>query len=175
MKKTAAIILCLLTLFLSACGKQSVGLNCAEICMERLGLSSNGVDEVYIMHYTARTKLSDEVLDTSMYQKIPDSGYVVLLHSYTTPAFYDSYACFLNETGRIVFTFDYEENDRLYEKYYSSFSPSNVGAGETALEYLKNCNYISHMINQAGNTPLKGEMEKNVWYALSPEQIRKLS
>ncbi len=175
MKKTVVWILCLLTLFLSACGNRSVGLTYAEKCMERLDLDSSDVDEVYIMHYTSRTRLSDEVLDTDMYQEIPDSGYVVLLHSYGTPAFYDSYACFLNENGRIVFTFDYEENDRLFEKYYSNFSVSNVSAGERALEYLKNCNYISHMINNAGNAQLKGDMEKNVWYALSDKQIRKLS
>ena len=175
MKKAVVWIFCLLTLFLSACSSQSVGLTYAENCLDRLGLDSDDVDEVYIMHYTSRMRLGDDVLDVPMYQEIPDSGYVVLLHSYCSPAFYDSYACFLNENGKIVFTFDYEENDKLFEKYYSKFSPSNVSAGEKALEYLENCNFIAHMINSAGENQLKDKMEKNLWYALTDKQIRKLS
>ena len=39
------------------------------------------------------------------------------------------------------------------------------------MEYLTNCNYIAGMINDADGEDYRGKLEKNVWYALSDDQI----
>ena len=83
----------------------------------------------------------------------------------------DSYACFLDTDGNLAFSFDYEENYLLYEKHYSNFSVYNITAGELAVEYLSNCNYISGMINNADGNVLQRDLDNNVWYSFSQKQI----
>lgn len=175
MKKGMALLLLFaITVSLCACGLgRSKAERYAKEGWERVGERDIELDDVYVMQYTSRRNLSDEVLDTDMYFEIPETGYAVLYHSYAIPAFSDSYACFFNERGDIVFTFDYEEYDELYEEYYADFSLYNTKAGEKALEYLMDCNYISHMINYANDSEeYSGNMEKNVWYTLDEKQIK---
>lgn len=175
MKKGIALFL-LLAVAVSLCAC-SLGRSKAERCAkegwERIGEDDIELDQVYVMQYTSRRNLSDQVLDTDMYFQIPETGYAVLYHSYEIPAFSDSYACFFDTKGNVAFTFDYEEYDQLYEEYYADFSVYNIEAGEKAVEYLTDCNYISHMINYAGTgEEYSGSMEKNVWYAMDDKQIR---
>ena len=139
---------------------------------EQIGDRDAEPEEIYVIQYTSRKKLSDEVLDTEMYDDIPERGYAVLYHSYARDPFSDSYACFFDDEGELEFVFDYEENDLLFEKYYEDFSIYNIGSGEKALEYITNCNYISGMINYASDgEDFTSNMEKNIWYALSDAQI----
>ena len=178
MKKAIIWLVCIFLLFtFCACGAQNDAQRYAKKCWDLIGSNSIEVDKIYFMKYTSRAHLSDEVLDTSMYEELPKQGYVILFHSFNAPygkRFWDSYACFLDANGNIVFTFDYEENDKLYEKYYSQFSPTNISAGEKALVYLKNCVYISGMINDANSgEDLQGTIEKNTWYSFSNKQIER--
>lgn len=172
-KRLLGCLLCLLTIFFCACTPQSELLSCAWEGWDAVGEADIDLDEVYVIRYTSRRRLSDEVLDTSMYSQLPTSGYAVLYHSRGS-TFMDSYACFFDTEEELVFSFDYEENHELYERYYASFSPYNVEAGEKALEYLKNCNYIAHMINNADPEDYTSRPEDNVWYELTDGQIRRL-
>lgn len=140
-------------------------------CWHEIGSEEISLDRIYVMRYSSRLELTGEVLETDMYQEIPSSGYAILFHSYGNPAFCDSYACFLDRDGELVFVFDYEENHLLYEVNYAQFSVSNIAAGERAVEYLTNCNYISGMINDASDEEYKGKMKQNTWYAFSDEQV----
>jgi hypothetical protein len=172
--KRGVILVLLAALLLSLCGcglLRSRAERCARDGWERAGEADVRLDEVYVMHYSSRRKLSDDVLDTPMYQKLPENGYAVLYHS-RSRQFMDSYACFFDDGGKLVFTFDYEEYHDLYEEYYEDFSIYNIEAGEKAVEYLTNCNYISGMINDAADgKEFTSNMEKNIWYALSDAQI----
>lgn len=170
MKKAFAILLCLLIL-LSGCSRRTLIEGYAQNCWHQIGPADADIDEIFVIRYTSRTELCDDVLDTPMYQKIPERGYAVLFHSYGSPSFHDSYACFLDTEGKLAFCFDYEENHRLYEAYYEQFSIFDIGSGELAVEYLTNCNYIAGMINDADGEDYRGKLEKNVWYALSDDQI----
>lgn len=172
-KRLIGCLLCMLTIFFCACTTQSVLLTCAREGWDTIGDADEGPDEVYVIRYSSRRNLSDEVLDTSMYDRLPTSGYAVLYHSYGS-TFMDSYACFFDAEGELVLSFDYEENHELYERYYASFSPYNVEAGEKALEYLKNCNYIAHMINNADPEAYTDHPVDNIWYELTDGQIDKL-
>lgn len=179
MRKITAMLLCvILLLSLSGCSAQGKMQRYAKACWEDVGSPGITPDEVYVMQYTSRSKLSDKVPETDIYEEIPSRGYAILFHSYRAKAgepFFDSFACFLNEDGRLVFSFDYEENHDLYEANYGGFSINNIQAGERALEYLQNCNYIANMINYAANCePLELQMEKNIWYEFSEEQIEKI-
>ena len=169
MKKAFSILRCLLIL-LSGCSRRTLIEGYAQNCWHQIGPVDADIDEIFVIRYTSRTELCDEVLDTPMYQKIPERGYAVLFHSYGS-SFYDSYACFLDTEGKLAFSFDYEENHRLYEAYYEQFSIFDIGSGELAVEYLTNCNYIAGMINDADGEDYRGKLEKNVWYALSDDQI----
>lgn len=178
MRRIIALVLCIiLTLSMTSCAALGKPVRYAGKCWDDIGSSAIEVDYIYFMEYTSRTYLSDDVLETSMYNDIPQRGYVVLFgSSYSKEgAFMDSYACFLNTDGELEFYFDFEENYRLYEKHYANFSPHNVSAGEKALEYLMNCNYISGMINYAyDGKSLKSTHEKNVWYSLSELQVKQI-
>lgn len=172
-KGLVGCLLFLLTIFFYACTAQPVMLACAREGWQTVGEADLRLDEVYVIRYSSRRNLSDEVLDTGMYDRLPTSGYAVLYHSRGS-TFMDSYACFFNTEGELEFSFDYEENHDLYERYYARFSPYNVEAGEKALEYLKNCNYIAHMINNADPEEYTSRPEDNVWYELTDGQIDKL-
>jgi len=148
----------------------------AEACFEEIG-SGEQPDNVYVMEYTSRGELTDIVLGTEMYTDIPEWGYAILIHSYVSgDAFSESYACFLNSDGELEVFFDYEESEALFELHYGSFSPYDIESGELAVMYLENCNYISHMINYAGDycEELGSEFEKNVWYSLNEDQIKRI-
>ena len=177
MKRFTAVVL-LLTLLISlcGCGEQNTVLGYVRVCAQ--GLESSWKNpEVYVMKYTSRRALSDEVLDTELYDEIPTRGYAILFHSYVSgDPFADSYGFFLDMDGNIQCTIDYEESDKLFDKYYSSFSPYNTAAGEMAVMHLKNCNYLSGMINYAGEhcEELTSKLQENVWYSLSEKLIDKL-
>ena len=178
MKKFLTALICIaLMLSLCACGESSRVLKYAEDCLEGIEMNSR-LQEVYVMKYTSRKALADTVLDTDMYMEIPERGYAVIYHAYVTGGepFSDTYAFFLRENGRVALPFDYEESNDLYKKYYSQFSPYNIAAGEMALMHLSNCNYISGMVNYAGESDeeLKAKLEPNVWYSLSEKQIKKI-
>lgn len=179
MKRTVAILLCvLMALSLCACGASGRAMRYIAECWEDIDRVGIDVDEIYFMEYTSRSHLSDEVTEASVYDDIPRKGYAVLFHSYNAEgggAFMDSYAFFLDDEGDLELCFDYEENELLYERYFERFSPYDLASGEKALEYLTSCNYISGMINYAHDgDPMKGALEKNVWYVLSDKQIEKI-
>ena len=183
MRRILPLFACLALLFsLCACGKsENTGnnklLRYVEECWEDAG-SGDAPEEVYIIRYTSRRNLSGEVLDTDMYEKLPEQGYAILFHTHVAgDPFSASYACFLDKDGDLVFSFDYKESHDLYEKYYSQFSIYNTVAGEKAIMYLSNCNYIAHMINHANDhcEKLKSTISKNTWYSLSDAQIRRIS
>ena len=172
MKRWLALFLAALMLLpLCACGGQKDVCKEARTCWRTVGSDEISLERVYVIQYTSRLHLTGDVLDNPMYQEIPERGTAILFHAHRTKnPFHDSYACFLDERGKLVFTFDYEENYKLYEKHYENFSRYNVAAGEKAVEYLENCNYIAGMINDADGEPLGGKMAKNTWYELSDQQ-----
>lgn len=170
MKKAIVVLLCLCMLLLCGCSRQSLIEQSARACWDQIGPTDVDIDEIFVICYTSRLELCDEVLDTPMYQKIPERGYAVLFHSYGS-SFYDSYACFLDTEGKLIFSFDYEENHRLYEAYYEQFSIFDISSGELAVEYLTNCNYIAGMINDADGEDYRGKLEKDIWYSLTEDQM----
>lgn len=174
MRRVRIIVIGLLMIMLCSCGIVSEAERYVARCWDVIGTEELDVDKIYVMQYTSRLELTGEVLDTDMYLELPERGYVVLFHSYCSPAFYDSYACFFNQKGKLVYVFDYEENDRLFEKYYENFSNYNVKNGVIALEYISNCNYIAEMINDADDNEYKGKIRKNMWYSFSDKQIEKI-
>ena len=177
MKRLIAVLLCIvLVLCLSACSFLRPKLmSNAQTAWEAVDSGNVDSECVYVMQYTSRSQLTSENQDAPLYSEIPSRGYVVLFHTYTFPAFHESYACFLDEDGEVELTFDYEESYELHEYYYSQFSLFNIQAGEIALEYISNCNFISSMINSAHDVceelKFPGRHKKNVWYLLSENQI----
>lgn len=174
MKRFAVLLLCILLAFsLCACKTSSKPMQYARKSWNAIGSAGMEVDEIYFMEYTSRTHLSDDVLETELYDQLPQRGYAILFD--TTFPNKERYACFFNDRGELVLTFDYAENYRLYEKHYDNFSIYNIGSGEKAVEYLSNCNYISGMILFAHDgQDLSGTCEKNIWYRLSDKQVKSI-
>lgn len=172
-KRFLLIIAIVVTLALCACGASSEVQQYARSCWRAVGSDDVSLDRVSVMRYTSRLHLNGEVLDSPMYEEIPDRGYAILFRAYGDPHA-GMYACFLDERGKLIFSFNYEENYKLYEKYYSKFSIHNIEAGEKAVEYLGNCNYIHSMFNDAAGDTLSGAPEKNVWYVLPEEQVDRI-
>lgn len=171
MKKTLAIFMViLLTLSLTACLGRSKVERYAKAGWEATGSAGASIDKIFVMHYTSRRCLSGEVLDTPMYSQMPSNGYAVLYYSMGS-GFSDCYACFFDQDGKLALSFDYEENEKLFDLYYGSFSIYNTESGEKALEYLKNCNYISAMMNDAYDVAVEDKLEKDVWFSFSEETV----
>ena len=137
---------------------------------------------VYIMRYNNRSELSNEVLDSSLYRRIPTSGYAVI---FSQPegeyGFYGMHTVFLNETGEVLYTFDYSDHYDLYQRtkpsYYSIYNVSQI---DRATGYLEECNYFAGMQNFAHNDSESTRNEKlckqaNVWYSLTEKQIKNLT
>ena len=174
MKKVFNLFLCVvLFVGLSGCGKEQTILRYTEQCLNGIEVDSN-FQQVYVMEYTLKKELADQVLTTDMYDSIPGQGIAVLYHPISSG--HGDYVFFFDSNGKLVFSFDYEESYALYEENYRKFSPNNIRSGEIALMHLENCNYISGMRRYAHDSceELKSKVEKNTWYELNDKQLAKI-
>ena len=183
MKKSLLALLLILSLLLFAsCGMfRSEEEKMISAAWESTG-ATHDPQWVYTMHYTNRSELSDKTLDSSLFRRIPTSGYAVIFsQDESTYGFYGMHTVFLNETGGVLYTFDYSDHYDLYERtnpsYYSIYNVSQINQ---ATGYLKECNYFSGMQNFAhdDSKSTRGEelcQRTNVWYSLTEKQIKSLT
>ena len=173
MKKTFLAFVCMVMLLFSGCGKSYDVQYYVKECWEKISSADELVDIVCVNKYTSRLNITGEVSDSPMYSKIPERGYAVVFHRILAEeVLWGTYACFLDEDGKVICSYSYEEQDKLFDMYYSQYSIYNIEAGERALEHIGNCNFISTMLKHGRKGELlQGEPENNVWYSLSEEDM----
>ena len=173
MKKTFLAFVCMVMLLLSACSKSYDVPYYVKVCWNEISSADDLFDIVCVNKYTSRLNITGEVSDSPMYSEIPERGYAVVFYRiHAEEPFWGSYACFLNEEGELICSYSYEEQDKLFDMYYSKYSIYNIEAGERALEHIGNCNFITTMVNCGRKGEfLQGEPDNNLWYSLSEEDM----
>jgi len=174
MKRCFVLFLCIVMLFSAcACGARTDAENYARSAWVSLKAADLSPEKIFVKHYTSREALSEEELDTDMYDAIPESGYAILFHADATPNYYNSYAAFLDEAGNVKHVLDYEQEDAQFNIHYREFLAYDTKAGELALACISNCDYVEGLIDTAlaEAASYQQDMQADTWYSFSEKQI----
>jgi hypothetical protein len=175
MKRFAALLLCIaLIVTLSACGMKNDALQYVKECWKEIDCDEGDGYAAYIMKYTSREYLNDDVLETPMYDDIPKRGYAIVMKVYPSS---NLFVGFFTDNGELVLLFDHKDNEKLSEECWRRFTRfDDFQAAEKHFEISHNCNYIYRIWLDAmtceENVP-RGALEENIWYCLSEKQLKK--
>ena len=188
-KKKAALLIAVLAavcLMLSGCGELPQGEKIAKKAWDSVQEHKLGKPEdVLIMRYTGIKNMYEgkdgSELSDRIRRQMPTGGYCVMIGPpQDMYGFSGMHAVLFNTNEELIFDFDYTAQQLLYEETNpSTYSIYNIDQIDKATKYLQDCTYFASMYNDAreankARALTNNDLESNVWYSLSTDQINRL-